>query len=226
MPTSRSDDEIEVRIALQRVDQIIFRDGTYRWIDMSTFTVSSFDLAQDPWRLLALLLADRHYYINRYDVADNCPTDLSREQQARDSAQVWIDAATAHPEVPLSVQILAWAADPATRLPVETTPPVHGPYLMSAIDTQSFERLAPDDARRRLEDWIAYDGDDVPSPQQVEGDLAAVLRHLSSAPFVAKLKDLGADNQHDYGYTVDPFIEFIAVDLHQEAIVLIAGGGA
>jgi hypothetical protein len=73
--------------ALRRADSptrrpptVVLRD-VYEWVDLSLFSYGQVEPEAKPHEVLSWLLADEHNYVNRYEVADNHPTDVSRMQE-------------------------------------------------------------------------------------------------------------------------------------------------
>lgn len=193
--------------------QVIFRDGSYRWLDAAHFHIEAAD--SDPRHVLGALL--RHdQYIDHYttlnDVASTpeVKADLDRQRSAF-RARVARD----QPAIRKALE---------NRPPSPARPPLHGPYYLDRISPDSFDLLDGAGGLGDVMDWLRACDPPVPPTGQLQGDLPALLQTVETSDVVYRLRDLGASAVHDYGNVVQPYIELVAIDSQRVNAWLIAGG--
>jgi hypothetical protein len=93
----------------------------------------------------------------------------------------------------------------------ETDAPIHGPYRMDTISVDDFEPFTAAEALAELKTWLEMYGG-VPS-DQIDGDLAGVVRLIENGDSRFRLRDLGKQAQRDWGWVVgmQGFHEFVVI---------------
>ena len=73
-------------------------------------------------------------------------------------------------------------------------------------------------------DWLDRYDKGTPPKQQLEGDLDAIRNVLGVSDTVFRLRDLGDNARHDFGFVVGDYEEFAVVDLDGATLWLVAAG--
>lgn len=104
----------------------------------------------------------------------------------------------------------------------ETEAPIHGPYRVEAITGEAFDPVTAAEAVTELKTWLEMYGT-VPS-DQIEGDFAEVVRLIENGQSRFRLRDLGKQALHEWGWVVGSqgFHEFIIIGPSQEVRVVVA----
>ncbi|SEP77334.1 hypothetical protein [Lentzea albida] len=84
-------------------------------------------------------------------------------------------------------------------------PTRHGPYWRDRVRTADYEPVPAEAAESVLRTWA------VTPPAEVLDDLHATYRRLHAAERVYRLRDLGTEAQHDWGWVLDSFEEFVLI---------------
>jgi hypothetical protein len=104
-----------------------------------------------------------------------------------------------------------------------TDVPIHGPYRLSEIEPSSFEERDEASVSETLNEWLERYGPVAPS--EIEGNLQSVFDLLKTATSRFLLRDLGATAQHDFGWVLSDFCEFVIVDSNSEELALVVAAG-
>jgi hypothetical protein len=97
---------------------------------------------------------------------------------------------------------------------------LHGPYRLAAIGAEAFEAVSPSDARQTLHRW-ANEGDSA-TPEGLASVLAASCSALpDDGPVAFRSMDLRKSAQHDWGWVLGDFHEFVVVDRVANTLTLV-----
>ena len=109
-----------------------------------------------------------------------------------------------------------YATDEANWTP---TGDLHGPYRLGAIGVEAFEAVSPSDVRQTLHRWASeWDG------ATAEGHASVLAASGSALPDGAptfRLIDLGESAQHDFGWVLGDFHEFVVIDRSVNTLTLV-----
>ena len=189
-------------VRLEYIDSInvVFLDRTYRWLDAARFAVSgtpsgSLDV------LRALLGHDQ--YTDHYTMA----IDVAGRRDA-----------TAEPT----------GDHDDDQQPRRSSPSLHGPYFADFITPASFEHLDAPACLAAITRWLEEAGGDpdqlVPPADELRGDLTPLLATVETFADVYRLRQLPDEAVHEYGFVVQPYIEFVGLDADRRNLWLVAGG--
>jgi hypothetical protein len=95
------------------------------------------------------------------------------------------------------------------------------------VTLESFDQLDAEAALETVMAWLRVAGDcdrPVPAPEELDGDLPALLATFDAFAEVYRLRKLPATAQHDYGFVVHPYLELVGTDAHCDNLWLVAGG--
>jgi hypothetical protein len=105
---------------------------------------------------------------------------------------------------------------PTARTP---TGDLHGPYRLGAMGVEAFEAVSPSDVRQTLHRWAnEWDG------ATAEGHASVLATSDSALPDGAvafRLIDLGESAQHDFGWVLGDFHEFVVIDRATDTLTLV-----
>lgn len=101
-------------------------------------------------------------------------------------------------------------ASPSGTLP-DPSRGIHGPYRLSSIGLDSFERVSARACRDAVREWAGLRGDLSPVFTAKYEEL--LTRHLANATAVFRLGNLGPDAEHQWGGHIGQFgfLEFVIV---------------
>ncbi len=104
----------------------------------------------------------------------------------------------------------------------ETDAPIHGPYRVETISTDAFNAVTVDEALAELKTWLDMYG--TVASDQIEGDFPAVVRVIESGQSWFRLRDLGKQALHEWGWVVgmQGFHEFIVIGPGEYVRVVVA----
>jgi hypothetical protein len=96
---------------------------------------------------------------------------------------------------------------------------LHGPYRLQAIGADAFEAVSPSDARQTLHRWAnEWEGDEAEGHASV---LAASHSALPDGAIAFRLIDLREFAQHDWGWVLGDFYEFVVIDRVANTLTLV-----
>jgi hypothetical protein len=96
---------------------------------------------------------------------------------------------------------------------------LHGHYRLGAIGVEAFEAVSPSDARQTLHRWAnELDGATAEGHASV---LAASRSVLPDGAVAFRLIDLRESAQHDWGWVLGDFHEFVAIDRSTDTLTLV-----
>lgn len=100
---------------------------------------------------------------------------------------------------------------------------LHGPYLLSAISTDSFEEIDATQATTSVERFVsAYEGATDEGRRSVREKVLPLI-HAASKHY--RLKDLGTAAHHDFGWVLDDFMELVLINEERNELVLLVAAG-
>ncbi len=104
--------------------------------------------------------------------------------------------------------------------------PLHGPYRLDALSTTTFVLIRQDEALKLLDAWLMESGDDEgePTDEGVARALNPVRELLQHEAPIYYLPDLGEAAQHDWGWVLWHFREWVVIDHGQRKLHSIACG--
>ncbi|GIH97744.1 hypothetical protein ACFFMN_06555 [Planobispora siamensis] len=95
----------------------------------------------------------------------------------------------------------------------------HGPYWRNRITCGCFEATAADTEELRLRAWAE---EHAALPDHLHAELERQLyRPLRTAEALYRLRDLGEDSFHDWGWVLGPFHELVLFDRTARALALV-----
>jgi len=101
-------------------------------------------------------------------------------------------------------------ASPSGTLP-DPSRGIHGPYTLSKIGLDSFERVSVRACRDAVRAWASLRGDLAPQFTAKYEEL--LHRHLAGATTVFRLANIGPESEHQWGRHIGEFgfLEFVIV---------------
>jgi hypothetical protein len=104
----------------------------------------------------------------------------------------------------------------------ETDAPIHGPYRVDTINVHDFDPLTVADALAVLNRWLEMYGG--VRSDQIDGDLGEVVRLIENGESRFRLRDLGKQAQHEWGWVVgmQRFHEFVVIGPDEYVRLIVA----
>jgi hypothetical protein len=100
---------------------------------------------------------------------------------------------------------------------------MHGPYRLSSISRESFEVADRLKAATVIDDFLSlYGGPGETKATEIRERIDPLIE---SASLVYRLRDLGEEAQHDFGWVLDDFNELVLVDLAGRNLALVVAAG-
>jgi len=104
----------------------------------------------------------------------------------------------------------------------EKARPVHGPYWIERVESETFQPINADDAERLFQEWL----DDPESDLTPDFEpLRSVVVPLLSSGTLYLLPELGEESMHEIGHILDAFTEVLAISRPQATLSVIVLSG-
>jgi hypothetical protein len=103
--------------------------------------------------------------------------------------------------------------------------PLHGCYRLDAVPPDAFVPVESAEALRLLDGWLieSNEGEDIRSAGLLQA-LEPVRTLLTQGPVLYYLPDLGREAQHDWGWVLWYFREWVVIDHARRQLHLVSLG--
>jgi len=105
----------------------------------------------------------------------------------------------------------------------EDSETLHGPYRLDRISAESYDAIDAEDALRIVREFAELHGG---TTEQVLAELDRVVNPaIRESSTVYRLRDLGEEAKHDFGWVLTDFNELVLVDLPARRLALLVAAG-
>jgi hypothetical protein len=146
----------------------------------------------------------------------------------------WVDVkqfSFTPPNAATEALLSALLADPAYRdhyaAPAEHDQgehTLHGPYRVEAITAASFHECAVDEPIQTIRQFARRDATEREAEARVAKVDAKIEPLLRGATRALRLLELDESGQHDWGWVIDDFTEFVVIDDATADLLLVVAG--
>lgn len=102
--------------------------------------------------------------------------------------------------------------------------PIHGPYKLENLQVEDFQVVSWNDLLQAIKLWISHPHYSEPNDTDLQALMSFVNHHGTSNPLVYKLVKSRNDTEHEFGWILSEFEEFVIINYQQHRVIVAVWG--